>query len=146
MSGESELDRYEERIQAVMGGCEQVVSQRSVGLFCRHLKARLTLPCEVTGIGTFEWEEPYLLGGGSRREYARLKKTRPCHDDRYELLSIGRGRGSKWMMHAGEDIVAHGRRVGDGQEFDLGLSELKAVDGESPEGRLLEDYAVWFVD
>jgi hypothetical protein len=78
-------------------------------------------------------------------EYKRLKKTQPSYTDKYELLDIKRGWRSEWMMFE-EDIVAHVRRKSDGEEFDLGLAELRATDKKSSNFQLVDDYAVWLVN
>ena len=110
-----------------------------------HLRANLVLPCEVTGTEDFRWEEPYVLGGLRPKEYARLKKTQPSYTDRYQLLSIDRGRGSEWVLFY-EDISARVRRISDGKVFILGLAELEATDRGSGNFELLLDYSVWFVN
>lgn len=45
-----------------------------------------------------------------------------------------------------EDIVAHVKRKSDGEEFDLGLAELRATDKKSHSFQLIDDYAVWLVN
>ena len=49
-------------------------------------------------------------------------------------------------MLAGEDVAAHVRRKSDGREFQLGLAEIEAVDKESKNYQLRNDFAVWFVN
>jgi len=141
----SKQDEQDERIEAILGQSSDLDFDAAIGVFFEFLKARLQLPCQVTGIEDFDWEEPYVLGGWSGREYERLKKTQPSYKDRYDLLSIKWGDSSQWMMFD-EDIAAHVRRLSDGKEFDLGLAELKTVDKKSPNHQPLDDYAVWFVN
>ena len=57
----------------------------------------------------------------------------------------GRGWRSEWMLFD-EDIVAHVCGIGDGNEFDLGLSELRVTNTKSPNFRLLDDDVVWLVN
>jgi hypothetical protein len=142
----SESERQFQRIEAILGESLNLSFRRAVEVFFNRLRTSLVLPCEVTGIEDFRWEEFYVLGPGDRREYSRLKKSRPSYRDHYELLGIERGMVSEWMLFAGEDIAAHVRRKSDGKEFYLGLSELKAVDTKSPNYELLDDYAVFFVN
>jgi len=110
-----------------------------------HLAASLDLPCEVTGIEDFRWEEIYVFGPGSKKEYDKLKRTQPSYTDRYDLLSIGMATRPDWMMFP-DDIAAHVRRRSDGREFTLGLSELEATTDGTAEHQLLDDYSVWFVN
>ena len=42
----------------------------------------------MTGIEDFQWEEPYVIGGWSQKEYERLKKTQPSYRDHYDLLAV----------------------------------------------------------
>ncbi len=133
------------RIQAILGDSE-LDFDAAVDVVFGHLQANLKLPCKVTGIEDFQWEEPYVIGGWSQSEYRRLKKSQPSYTDRYELLSIGRGEWSEWMMFGTQDIAAHVRRIKDGKEFVLGLTELKPTDRHSAEYQLLRDYEIWFVN
>lgn len=138
-----DFDELMARIQAIAGDIDD--QEQAIRRICKHLQEHLTLPCLVTGIEDFQWEEPYVIGGWSPAEYRRLRKTQPSYRDRYELLSIDAREKSEWMM-IDEDIAARVRRVKDGKEFMLGLSELEALDKSSNNYRLLDDYAVWFVN
>jgi hypothetical protein len=140
-----DFDEQFARVQAILGDAEMDFDQ-AVNVLLAHLQANLRLPCEVTGIEDFRWEEPYVLGGWSRAEYKRLKKTQPSYTDRFELLSLDRDEISEWMMFGGQDIGARVRRLSDGKEFVLGLAELEPTDKRSPNYRHIRDYAVWFVN
>lgn len=142
----NKMDRQLQRIEALLGGSGERAFVELVRQFFDHLQRALVLPCEVTGIEDFDWEEYYVLGPGDPKEYARLRKSQPSYRDRYELIGITRDAASDWMLHGGEDIAAHVRRKTDGKEFHLGLSELKAVDKRSPNFQLLDDYAVFFAN
>jgi hypothetical protein len=138
-------DKQFERIEAIIGDGHADFDQ-AVGRFAKHLKAHLQLPCEVTGSEDFRWEEPYVFGGWSAREYARLKKTQPSYTDRYQLLDIDEKIHSEWALCHGEDIGAHVQRTSDGKKFVLALSELKTTDTKSPNSQLLDDFAVFFAN
>lgn len=134
-----------ERVNAIIGDpdCDR---DEAIDKLLAHLQANLQMPCELTGIEDFRWEEPYVIGGWSPAEYKRLKKTQPSYRDRFLLVSLSRDEASEWMMYGDEDIAATCRRVSDGKVFVLGLAELKATDRKSPNYQLLDDYAVWFVN
>jgi len=135
------------RINAVFSDSpNDIDSDEACHLFCQHLKNRLVLPCEVTGIEDFQWEERYVFGPGDKDEYKHLKKTNPSYTDRYELLEIDKEIQSEWMMFWDSDIAARVKRISDGKEFFLGLSELRAIDKKTENYQLLDDYAVWFVN
>ena len=133
------------RVEAILGGRDDLAFEDAIDLLCAHLRDHLVLPCEVTGTEDFQWDEPYVLGGWSPREYERLKKTRPSYTDRFQLLSIDRARRSEWMLFY-EDIAARVRRVSDGKTFVLGLAELQPTDTQSTNYQLLRDYSIWFVN
>jgi hypothetical protein len=143
---EIEEDEQFARINALLGASRKRGFHAQVRAFFEHLRRSLTLPCEVTGIEDFRWEERYVLGAGNQREYARLRKERPSYRDDYELLEIELDGHSEWMLWPGEDIAARVRRKSDGREFTLGLAELKAKDENSPTYDLLHDYSVFFVN
>ena len=138
------LDASFESMEAIVGD-EELDLEEAIERLYQHLLATLTLPCIVTGSADFRWEESYVLGGCSPGEYKRLKKTQPSYTDEFELLEIARERRSEWMLR-GEDIVARVRRISDGKYFSLGLSELKAVDAETPNAQLISAYSDWLVN
>ena len=139
-------DDQDKRIASILGEIEDLKFDETIDIFCEHLKTNLSLPCKVTGIEDFRWEEFYVLGPGDREEYDHLKKTQPSYTDRYELLGIDRKSKSEWMLCWEDDIGANVRRISDGKEFLLGLSELEATDKKSKNYELLDDYSVWFVN
>jgi hypothetical protein len=143
---EIEEDEQFARIDALLGASRKRGFHAQVRAFFEHLRRSLTLPCEVTGIEDFRWEERYVFGAGNQREYARLRKERPSYQDDYELLQIELDGHSEWMLWPGEDIAARVRRKSDRREFTLGLAELKAKDENSPTYDLLHDYSVFFVN
>ena len=139
-------DAQDKRIIAVIGEYEDVEFDEARTLYYQHLKTNLLLPCQVTGIEDFKWEEIYVFGPGNKKEYENLKKTQPSYTDKYELLGIDRDLQSGWMLFWPEDIAARVKRISDGKEFLLGLSELKAIDKKSENYQLLDDFSVWLVN
>lgn len=139
-------DAQDARIEAIIGLDETPVFGDCRDKFYDHLAKSMQIPCDVTGIEDFQWEEYYVIGPGDPKEYARLRKNRPSYTDIFELLAIEKDVVSEWMMFAGEDLAGHVRRKTDGKEFHLGLTEIKAVDKKSRNNQLLDDYAVWLVN
>jgi len=142
------MSKYDEQVRrwkAILGDAAEDSQEEILAILFEHLKANLQLPCEVTGIEDFQWEEPYVFGGWDQQEYERLKETQPSYTDKYELLEIGQEEISEWnMFHA--DIIAHVRRKIDGKEFFLGLAELQVTDKKTANFQLIDDYATWFVN
>ena len=141
----TKYDEYEQRVEAIVGDVNDGTFEEALEKFFQHLKATLQFPCEVTGIEDFQWEEPYVIGGWSQKEYERLKKTQPSYRDRYDLLAIEQDAYSEWMLF-GEDIAAIVRRKKDKKEFVLGLSELRATDKKSDNFQLIDDYSIFLVN
>ena len=141
-----ELDDQDKRIIAIIGDNEDVDIDESRSLYYQHLKTNLILPCQVTGIEDFRWEEYFVFGPGDQAKYMNLKKTQPSYTDKYELLGIDKELLSEWMFFGEEDIAARVKRISDGKEFILGLSELRAVDKKSDNYQILDDFSVWLVN
>ena len=141
-----ERDDQDERLLKILGDLEDIGFDESIAIFYEYLKANLSLPCEVTGIEDFHWEEIYVFGPGSQTEYEHLKEDNPSYTDTYTLLKIERRAASEWVVGFKEDLGACVRRISDGKEFILGLSELEATDDTSPNAQMLDDYSVWFVN
>jgi len=139
-------DEQSQRISTVLGDLSEENYDRCMERFYQHLCASLLLPCDVTGIEDFEWEEIYVVGPGDPAEYQQLRLTKPSYKDRFELLEIEKDVDSEWIMFRHEDLGAHVRRKSDRKEFRLGLSEIKAVGKDSLNKRLLNDYSTWFVN
>jgi len=140
------MDAQTRRIESILGDGKNQSFGEAVKAFYEYLCRELELPCEVTGIEDFRWEERYVIGPGDLKEYERLKKSRPSYRDHYELLATQAGVVSDWMLFPGDDIGAHVRRKSDGKEFCLGLAELKAVKRRSRNAQLLDDFAVFLVN
>lgn len=142
MTRELDWDEQDRRITEVVGTDE---GDRAMARWFTHLVERLTLTCEVTGSEDFQWEEPYVLGVYSQQDYRRLRKTRPSFRDLFVLESIDQSAESEWAMYP-DEIGASVTRKADGLRFLLGLSELRAVDEESANAQILQDYACWMVN
>lgn len=136
----AEIDKQDERIGSIFGGTILSVTEESLAKYLAYLKEHLELPCELTGIEDFDWEEYYVIGPGDQKEYERQKKTKPSYTDRYDLLSLA-DEADEWV-----GILVKVKRVSDKKKFTLPLAELKAADERSKNYQLLDDYSVWFVN
>jgi hypothetical protein len=133
----------EERLLAVLGLSSEEntpVNEENLRKFLIHLKENLEKPCIVNGIQDFRWEEFYVFGPGSEKEYKKLKKKYPSYTDEFEIL------GFYDELDEMEGIFVWVRRISDKKKFDLPLADLKAVDKDSKNYQLLDDYAFWFVN
>jgi len=142
-----ELDSQDARIEAIIDDENKNLNVGdAVEKFYVQLARCLQLPCNVTSIEDFRWEEGYVFGAGDSEEYRELRKSQPSYKDTFELLAIERDTYSEWMMFYGEDLVGKVRRKSDGKEFYLGLAEIEVMDKKSENYQLLDDYSVWFVN
>jgi hypothetical protein len=134
------LKQFESKIQKILGAKNIDVSLENSVKYLEYIKQNIQLPCHVTGIQEFEWEEEYTMGSGSKKEYAKLKKTQPSYTDSFTINRL------EDFVVQEEGIFVEVQRVGERQKFMLPLSELESVDVISPNTQLLDDYALWFVN
>lgn len=141
-SGESEeeFDKRIKRIKSILCAEELEVNKANLTAYLNYLKNNVNLPCLLTGFEAFEWEEYYALGPGDKKEYEKLKKTKPSCTDTFKLI------GFKDLLTEEEGILVDVQRVTDNKKFTLPLSYLEALDEESANAELFDDYAVWFVN
>ncbi|MEM6320892.1 MAG: hypothetical protein AAF960_24715 [Bacteroidota bacterium] len=102
----------------------------------RNLEGRVLL----TGTEDFPWEERFVFGYGTKKEYAQMRKTRPSYQDTFlltKLLPINRRK---------RDLVAEVKRQSDGKNFEILLSWLECVDKESANYNLLQAFSSWVVN
>jgi hypothetical protein len=140
-SAMAKLDKQDQRIATIFGTQDvPEVDTETLERYLDQLKQHLALPCQLTGIEDFDWEEYYVIGPGSKAEHERLRKTRPSYMDTYDLLRF------EDEVDPDEGIIVHVRRVSDKKNFLLPLANLEATLKKSPQYQLLDDYAVWFVN
>ncbi len=116
------------------------VSPESLERYFAHLKAKLKLPCQLTGIEYFPWEERYVFGHVSKAEYEKLKTKQPSYHDTFNLLNLDEDINEDYGLFV--DV----KRTSDNKKFTLPLADLKAIDKHSINYQLLDDYSVWFVN
>jgi hypothetical protein len=116
------------------------VSRESLERYFAHLKSSLKLPCYLTGIEDFPWEERYVFGYGSEAEYENLKKKQPSYTDSFNLLNLDE------EINEDYGLLVDVKRTSDNKKFTLPLADLKAIDEHSMNYQLLDDYSVWFVN
>ena len=137
---EDEFEEQNQRIAAVLGEADVEVSRKSLKKYLGYLKQQVERPCQLTGLEDFLWEEFYVIGPGSKKEYQELKKTRPSYTDTFELL------GFVDEIDENTGLLVRARRTSDNKEFTLELDYLKTIDENSKNYQLLDDYTVWFVN
>ena len=79
------MDAQEERIAQILADGDidneekQEKSTETIAKYLHYLKENIELPCIVTGIEDFPWEEKYVFGYGNKKEYEKLKKENPSY-------------------------------------------------------------------
>jgi hypothetical protein len=135
------FEKQEERIIAILRTKKLDVTRKTLSTYLEHLKKRIELPCLLTGIEDFEWEECYVFGFGSKKEYEELKKTQPSYKDKYNLIKFVDDIDDYY-----DGIFVNVQRISDKKKFVLPLADLKSTDRKSKNFQLLDDYSVWFVN
>jgi hypothetical protein len=132
----------EKRIEAVFQDKTEDLSKRmeTIIIYKEYLDQNLSYPIELTGIEDFSWEEYYLLGPGSQKEYEKLKKSNPSYLDTFILEKISE------QYDDYDGLIVNVIRVTDNKQFQIPLSELKSTNKRSKNYKLLDDYSVWIVN
>ncbi|MDZ7598034.1 MAG: hypothetical protein U5J82_07040 [Desulfobacterales bacterium] len=75
------------------------------------LNGNIEFPCQLTGIEDFHWEEYYVFGTGSKKEYEKLKKKQPSYTDRCNISGLGD------ELDENNDILVNVERLSDKKKF-----------------------------
>ncbi|MFW6138076.1 MAG: hypothetical protein ACOC7U_02770 [Spirochaetota bacterium] len=67
------IDEREAKIMSILGSKKIEVNSKTLKTYLQFLKQHIEFPCQLTGIEDFDWEEFYLFGPGSKKEYKELK-------------------------------------------------------------------------
>ena len=138
------FEEQERRIGEIVGldedGEINEVNEKTLKIYYDYLVENLQLPCEVTGSEDFPWEEYYIIGGGSKKEHAKLRKTKPSYLDTYDLLKI------KYTVDEYSELMVSVKRISDKRKFTLPLADLEVTDTTSKNYQLIDDYVVWYVN
>jgi hypothetical protein len=132
----------EKRIDAIFQDKTEDLSKRleTIKIYKKYLDQNLSYPIELTGIEDFSWEEFYILGPGSQKEYEKLKKSNPSYTDTFNLEKID----ERYDEYRG--LIAKVIRTTDKKRFQIPLCNLKSTNKKSNNYKLLDDYSVWSVN
>lgn len=136
----NDTNAQETRNHQILGEDNIKVSDKSLEDYRSYLQNNIVLPCFLTGIEDFSWEEYYILGPGDMKAYEKLKKTRPSYSDTYNFISFDE------LIDYTEGLIVKVKRVSDKKHFDLPLADLKVTDKSSSNYAIIDDYAVWYVN
>jgi len=139
----SAFDQQKQRILDILQVQDEedsFFSEENLKTYLEYLKKNLEFPCHLTGIEDFPWEERFVFGYGSKKEYEKLKKTQPSYTDTFILIEFEEPSPGE------EQIFVIAERVQDKKQFSLPLDMLKAAKRKSKNYQLLYDYASWLVN
>ena len=146
VSKKKELDKEylrneeEKRINNILNTDDVSVNQDNLNKYYNYLKENLKAPCILTGMEDFDWEEPYLIGGWSKNEYEKSKKTKPSYTDKFEFVNLN-SEYDDW-----KGIYMHVKRLCDNKQFDIPLWDLKVVDKKDSNFLLISDFSSWMTN
>ena len=81
-------DLQEKRIESILGDPEEIDFDEARDIYYQYLKENLDLPCEVTGIEDFSWEEIYDLYSIGRSVIALTSIHSICCHQRDLSISV----------------------------------------------------------
>jgi Calcium binding len=136
-----EFEKQEKRIIAILGTKKLDVTRKTLSTYLKYLKNHIGVPCQLTGIEDFEWEEAYVFGFGSKREYEELKRTQPSYKDKFNLIKC-----VDEIEDYYDGVFVNVQRISDKKKFVFPLADMKSTDRKSKNYQLLNDYCVWFVN
>ena len=77
----------EARIKKILNNEDISVNANNLETYYKYLRDNLEKPCVLTGMEDFSWEEPYLIGGWSKKEYNEHQERRQIQGlRRYSLF------------------------------------------------------------
>ena len=129
-------EEQDQNISAILGSKKLAVTERTHDRLYDYLDENIKYPCILTGAEDFSWEEPYLFGFFSQKEYNELKNRRPSSTDRYKLKSLER-------IDDLRGILVKVKRIGDKKTFILPLWDLKTAERKDPNHLMIDDYSYW---
>lgn len=129
-------DEFEIELQEILGNHDLEVNDQNLNRYLQFIKARIKPPYKLTGNGAFDWEEEYMRGGKSKKEYEKLKKQQPSYTDTFSLV--------QFCDVGTEGIMVKVERTSDRRQFILPLIDLDVTTEDPQHFELIENYLLWF--
>ncbi|AFY81684.1 hypothetical protein [Oscillatoria acuminata] len=129
-------DEFELELQEILGSSNLEVNEENLNRYFQFLKARIKPPYKLTGNGEFDWEEEYVSGGKSKKEYEKLKKLQPSYLDIFSLV--------QFCDVGTEGIMVKVERTSDRRQFILPLIDLDVTQEDPEHFELIDNYLLWF--
>ncbi len=129
-------DEFELELKKILVTSDLEVNEENLNRYLQFLKARIKPSYKLTGNGAFDWEEEYMRGGKSKKEYEKLKKQRPSYTDTFSLV--------QFCDVGTEGIMVKVERTSDRRQFILPLIDLEVTTEDPQHFELMENYLLWF--
>lgn len=133
-------EEEEKRIYEILKKDDVSVNYENLSRYYNYLKINLKTPCILTGMEDFDWEEPYLIGGWSAKEYEKLKKTNPSYTDKFEFIKLVE-EYDDW-----KGIYVSVKRISDNKVFSIPLWDLKVLNKENSNFQIVSDFSSWMTN
>ena len=134
------LKDADKRIALILDAEDNSVNEENHQKYLNYLKTAIKIPCILTGIEDFDWEEPFLFGKGKKSEYEKLRETNPSYQDEFELVGFAEELDEK------KGVMVNVNRVSDNQQFALPLWDLKTTEFSYPNYLIVSDYSFWMTN
>lgn len=139
---DSDIDdeELEKKLSSILETENITVNLFNLKKYLVYLKNHIKDPCYLEATEEFDWEEKYISGIGSQKQYQKLKKTNPCHLDRFKLV----GFSDEFTVDKG--IKVNVERTSDRRQFIIPLALLDVIDEDDESGNfeLVDYYGYWF--
>ncbi len=136
----SAFDEQGKRIATILSDHDLSVTEEKQNMFFDYLQKNIQTKIILTGTEDFPWEEKYIFGGWSKKEYEELKKTHASYTDKFELIKLLE------FIDETYGIIAKVKRVTDKKRFELPLWDLNCIDESSKNYELISDYSFWMTN
>lgn len=134
------FDEQERRIATILSTDDLLMTEEKQNVYFDYLQKNIQKRIILTGMEDFPWEEKYLLGGWSKKEYEELKKTQPSYTDKFEFIELLEDIDEVY------GLLAKVKRVTDKKQFVLPLWDLECIDKNSKTYELISDYSFWMTN
>jgi len=129
-------EEFELELKEIFGTDDLEVNEENLNRYLQFLKNRIKPHYKLTGNGAFDWEEEYVSGGKSKKEYEKLKKQQPSYTDTFSLVHF--------CDVGTEGIMVKVERTSDRRQFILPLIDLEVTTEDPEHFELIDNYFLWF--
>ncbi|MBK4732027.1 hypothetical protein JJD41_19445 [Oxynema sp. CENA135] len=140
-----DLEELESKVSSILKTEDIEVNKKNLKTYLNYIKNKISLPCHLTGIEPFAWEEDYFDSPPHiQKKSPKPKATLPSFENVFLLL------GFEENVSLEEGIRVQLKRTSDRRKFVLPLVDLEVygdLDNSYKENHeLLNTYEIWFVN